>query len=172
MALCFALLVSCSDTADTENLSASYTASTKNSTQSKLADDNDEFGGIDSGSVTTVWTIGRKSKSCGGIGICKLTKVKVKVESIEATVYGNRMFAAGVNVLDPNRFILQVDEENMRDIVKEFGGKYLTLEEDLTISAENSAELGLSENFIIKKGIYDLLLNESNGLYEVKIVNN
>ena len=46
------------------------------------------------------------------------------------------MFAAGVKVVDPNRFILQVDEENMLDIVKEFGGKYLTLEEDLTISAE------------------------------------
>ncbi|WP_295203783.1 hypothetical protein [uncultured Chryseobacterium sp.] len=171
--LCLAFLTSCSATTDTEDLSLSAsTASVKNSTQNKLADDSDEYGGIGSGSVTTVWTIGRKSRECGGIGICKLTKVKVKIESIEATVYGNRMFAAGVKVVDPNRFILQVDEENMLDIVKEFGGKHLILEEDLTISAESAEELGLSENFIIKKGIYDFLKNESNGFYEVKIVNN
>jgi hypothetical protein len=123
------------------------------------------------GSVTTVWTIGRKSKNCNKLGICKLKKVKIKVESIEATVYDNKMFAADVKILNANNFTLQIDEENMRDIRKEYGGEYLILEEDYVIEKAESDNLNLSNDFTIKAGQYNLIKNLSNSLFEVQISN-
>lgn len=128
-------------------------------------------GDIDSGSVSTTWTIGRKSRNCFSIGICKLKKVKVKIESIEATVYGNRMFAGNVKAIDANHFILQVDEENMLDIVNEFGGQYLVLEEGFTIDREEAANLNLAEGFTINAGKYDFVKNISNSLFELQLSN-
>lgn len=93
------------------------------------------------------------------------------MESIEATVYGNRMFAADIKVIDPNNFVLQVDQENMRDITKEFGGDYLILEEDYAIEMEESNNLNLSDSFVIKAGQYNLIKNDSNSLFEVLISN-
>lgn len=154
------LTTSCSSNEDIENLERE---AFKNDT-SFLKED----GG---GSVTTVWTIGRKSMNCFRLGICKLKKVKIKVESLEATVYDNRMFAADIKNIDSNNFILQVDEENMRDIIKEYGGKYLILEEDYTIDKEETDNLGLSENFTIKAGQYTFIKNESNSMFEVNISN-
>lgn len=139
-----------------------------NKTQQRL---DEEDGGGGSGSVTTVWTIGRQSRNCFSIGICKLKKVKLKVLSIEATVYGNRMFAGELKKIDSNNFILQVDKENMRDIIKEFGGEYLILEEDFIIDPIDSEELELSNNFTIESGRYDFIKNETNSLYEVLIRN-
>lgn len=81
------------------------------------------------------------------------------------------MFAAEIKVIDSNNFILQVDQENMRDITKEFGGNYLILEEDYTIEKEESDNLNLSENFVIKAGQYNLIKNTSNSLFEVLISN-
>jgi hypothetical protein len=123
------------------------------------------------GSVTTVWTIGRKSMNCNRLGICKLSKVKIKVESIEATVYDNKMFAADVKILNANNFTLQIDEENMRDIRKEYGGEYLILEEDYVIEKTESDNLKLSNGFTIKAGQYNLIKNGSNSLFEVQISN-
>lgn len=81
------------------------------------------------------------------------------------------MFSGEVKKIDANNFVLQVDEENMRDIVKEFGGKYLILEEDFIIEKIDSEELGLSDNFTIESGTYGFIKNEINSLYELQITN-
>jgi len=123
------------------------------------------------GSVTTVWSIGRKSKNCFKIGICKIKKVVIEIESIEATVYDNRMFAADVRAIDSNNLILQVDGENIKDIIKEFGGEYLILDEDYVIDDKECGNLNLSNGFTIKAGKHTLIKNKLTSLFEVEISN-
>lgn len=81
------------------------------------------------------------------------------------------MFAADVKILNANNFTLQIDEENMRDIRKEYGGEYLILEEDYVIEKAESDNLNLSNDFTIKAGQYNLIKNLSNSLFEVQISN-
>lgn len=161
------LFISCSSIESNEDEILENKKVEQNQFESR--EDDDDGGG--SGSVTTTWTIGRKSQDCFSLGICKLKKIKVKYLGVEATIYGNRMFSGEVKKIDVNNFVLQVDEENMRDIVKEFGGKYLILEEDFIIEKIDSEELGLSDNFTIESGTYGFIKNEINSLYELQITN-
>lgn len=165
LSILFSLILATSCSNDLNN----ETSTNQVDKSSQRLEEDDDDGG--SGNATTVWTIGRKSRDCFSIGICKLKKVKVKVLTVEATVYGNRMFAANIKPIDSNNFILQVDEENMLDIVKEFGGKYLILEEDFTIDSEETVNLNLTENFTIKSGQYNFVKNNTNSLYELQLSN-
>ena len=38
------------------------------------------------GSVTVAWSIGKKSKSCRGVGICKRTKTEVDLDGLEIDI--------------------------------------------------------------------------------------
>lgn len=123
------------------------------------------------GGISTTWTIGRRSRNCNSIGICKIKKVVISGEGIDVTVYGNRMFAGTVTPKDENSFLYEATDEILKDIVSEFKGEYIVLEEDFVVDEDIAKELGLAKDFTIKAGTYNLVKNEKSGMYEVVFKN-
>lgn len=73
--------------------------------------------------------------------------------------------------LDENSFLYQATDEFLKDIVSEFKGEYIVLEEDFVIDEDIRNELGLVKDFTIHAGTYKLVKNESSSLYEVVFKN-
>lgn len=130
--------------------------------------------------VKTKWTIGRKSKNCRKLGICKLKEVKpyIKFETKNANLNQNsdlegREISAFVSV-SPSRdaFSFLVDEENLGYVQDYFGGNKLILEEDYLLEPEESTDLGVEQNFILKAGEYEFIFDENYDYYEVIFTNN
>jgi len=107
--------------------------------------------------------IGRKSRKCLGFGVCRAS-VKIGAE--------RRSFVGNVKIINPNKFILYVDEENMSKIVNGYGEQHLILEEDFTLDYEEIVTLNLAENFTIGEGIYQFIQDPETSLYWVEISNN
>jgi|GEM_PF-1829548 len=126
-----------------------------------------EFGSKKAKSIGGTWSIGRKSKSCRGLGLCRLKAVHFNNYTIKV----DRTFYSDIKIINTNKFILYVDEENMSEIVNGYGGEYLILEEDFIFDQEEITALNLAENFTIGEGVYGFLQDTETSLYWVEISN-
>ena len=116
--------------------------------------------------VSTTWTIGRKSRNCHRIGICKLEKVKITIAEGDVPDNGGDYYCK-VSNNGSGQLKLVVDSNNMEIIKKGFGGEYLILEEDFTIEdADLLKELGL-ESYTIKTGTYDFQYDKETSKYSL-----
>ncbi len=129
--------------------------------------------------VKTKWTIGRKSKNCFKLGLCKLKEVTpyIKFETKNANVnqgsdLEDREISAFVSV-SPSRdaFSFLVDEDNLGYVQYYFGSNKLILEEDYLLEPEESTDLGVEQNFILKAGEYEFIYDENYDYYEVIFTN-
>ncbi|PJX23293.1 hypothetical protein CAP47_06185 [Psychroflexus sp. S27] len=128
---------------------------------------------VNSGHVKTVWRIGRKSRNCFRIGICKLDKVEVKIERVKITVYEDKSIGTYLIKEDNQTIRLEVDKDYMQKIRDEFGGDFLKLEEDFVLDDDDCDKLEISKGFTFKAGTYDFV--ESNvdpDVFYVRLTNN
>ncbi len=132
-----------------------------------------EKGWPNKGSVTVAWSIGRKTKNCGGIGICKRTKTEVDLDGLKIDVielektleFYSRVSNSYESNSDNSQLFIEVDPISAEFLKKQNGGYKIILEEDFVFENEYK-ELFLNKDYIVKKGIYDLVLNKKSGKYE------
>jgi|SRR5690554_4194992 len=130
------------------------------------------YGWPSSGSVAVSWSIGRKSRNCQGIGICKREKTIVKLEDLTIDVeelIKTFSFYSNVIVKDENNLLLEVDPISAECIEALYGKSSIILEEDFVFEKDGFEELGLNEDFIMPTGEYELTFNNSTGFYDVLI---
>lgn len=130
-----------------------------------------------SGSVKTVWTIGRKSRNCFGIGICKYVKTVVKVEDIEVDLSKLKQEKIIYTVTVPKSLstggkvamLWQIRDASYDYIQEYFHGEHIIFEEDTQF---NTSEIpGFEKTFTIAKGTYPLAYNPNSDAYEVMFEN-
>jgi len=151
------LIFGCSDN---EAFDDSYSVTSNTATSQ-------EFRSKKAKSIGGTWSIGRKSKSCRGLGFCRLKAVHLN----NYTIRVDGTFYSDIKIINPNKFILYVDEENMSEIVNGYGGQYLILEEDFAFDEEEIVALNLVENFTIGEGVYGFVQDPETSLYRVEISN-
>lgn len=126
------------------------------------------------GNIKVVWSIGRKSKNCFGIGICRREVTEVTIgdlppinidEAIELVT--SLKFVSTVQNIDNKYLLLKIDKNSYEAINEIFKGDALILEEDF-IFENDIPELNLNSSFLIKKGVYPLYYNKLEDIYEVK----
>lgn len=130
---------------------------------------------IKEGGFKTVWTIGRKSRNCRGIGICKHEKtsayIKIGDETITVPlfrIYENNDIQAFISPSpDESRFSLLTNDSNLANIRKSFGKNAIILEEDYEFTEKESSDLNIQSGFLIKAGEYPFGFDEVNGLHEI-----
>jgi len=113
--------------------------------------------------------LGRASRGCRGFGICY---VKVDLVIGFNDDYGHNGFIGNIEPINPNKFILYVDQENMEQIISVNGGRHLILEESFMFNSETVANLNLAEDFTIGEGVYEFVQDPATSLYWVEISNN
>ncbi len=99
---------------------------------------------------------GRKSKDCGGFGICVFT-IDLTIEDLINIIGVLKTSDNGVKVNFTKEFYLQ-NEAMLKS-------GYLTLEEDFTIDEKTSLGLGFRESKILKAGRYPLKFDSSSNTY-------
>lgn len=125
------------------------------------------------GSVTVAWSIGRKSKSCRGVGICKRTKTEVDLDGLEIDImelektlsYYSKVSNSNESIPDDPRLLIEIDPVSAEFLNQQNGGYKIILEEDFVFENEYE-ELSLTRDYIINEGVYDLTLNPETGYYE------
>ena len=114
--------------------------------------------------IGTTWDIGRKSKSCGGFGLCKCTSITF--EYSQRVALKKNAFNATININAENVLLSRIDQMHERIINKYFGGSQIILEEDFVIEDPEVLKKLHIESYTIKKGIYKLKYNKKIKMYE------
>lgn len=89
---------------------------------------------------------GRKSKGCMGFGIC----------STDIILEGDISDFVGL-VTRSGNFQVEISKSGMDGVLKTFGGKVITIEEDFTLSSDVCSKIGLREGYVIKAGKYNIV---------------
>jgi hypothetical protein len=115
--------------------------------------------------IGTTWDIGRKSRNCGGFGLCKCSSITFEYSARKKT--RENSFHSTISLNTDNVLLSRVDQLSERIINKYFGGSQIILEEDFIIDElDILKKLGI-ETYTIKKGTYKLKYNEKIRMYEV-----
>lgn len=99
---------------------------------------------------------GRKSKNCGGFGICIL-RINISPE-LGAEIIQALLLPGGVlKVAMPPKFY--------KDHASAFQNGYLVVEEDYVIDRETTKAIGLKDNYTIKTGKYKVEFDKNSNTY-------
>ena len=98
---------------------------------------------------------GRKSKNCGGIGVCKF-KINLTVENAVTLITALARNGKIQAVMSPTFY---------KNNAKAFPNGYLVLEEDYKIDLETTRRLGVADNYTIKTGKYLVVFDKSTNTY-------
>lgn len=103
---------------------------------------------------------GRKSKDCGGFGICKFT-IDITFDELLDIIKAFRTSDNGINL----NFTKEFYEKNSRILQSGF----LVLEEDFIIDQTTSSELGFRERKTLKAGNYKVKFDANSNSYNCYI---
>lgn len=131
---------------------------------------NVSFGQTSKFGIGTTWAIGRKSKNCDGLGICKLTHVTIHIGDDGSDDSGKGIFHSDV-LINPKTGLLdlKIDDFNMNKIKSVFGDTILTLEEDFIVDDQELLNSLGVKNYTLKKGTYKFTFNKETSLYEMSL---
>jgi hypothetical protein len=119
------------------------------------------------GSVEVTFEIGRKSKGCEGFGICKVTKVKIKIEEISLKSRTNTKTFNGTISSVKGKLLLSINKDEANIVKEYFNGIQLIIEEEYLVDdREVLKDLGVS-NITVGVGTYNFKFNENNQTYEL-----
>jgi len=99
---------------------------------------------------------GRKSKDCGGFGICKFT-IDLEIEDVLAIINAFRTNDNGVN-LNLTKDFYNKNEKHLKN-------GFLILEEDFVIEKSTSLKLGFKDSKTLKKGRYAVKFDPKSNTY-------
>ncbi|WP_291113739.1 hypothetical protein [Flavobacterium sp. UBA6135] len=125
-----------------------------------------------SGSVSVHWEIGRKSRDCDGIGICRYTKTIIKIDPITvdlSQLRATNTFYGEAIKIDSDSLLVVVDPTSRIYINEFFGDDSIIFEEDTEF---NFSDLSLGfDNFNVKAGTFPILYDEETKQYGFILVN-
>ncbi len=134
-----------------------------------------------SGNVKTVWTIGRKSRNCDGIGICSYKKTVVTVEGVSVDLsklkeekvtftytYVPQPMSQGPKSLR-EKMRIDFEDTSLQYVDEVFGGYQIIMEEDTTFDTSEIADMPAT--FTVAAGTYSLDISPETGLYGVTFEN-
>lgn len=162
-------------------MSAFFVSCSEDSTSSSESNEMQLKGDPPSGSVRTVWKLGRNSRNCKGIGICHYIKTVVGVEGVnidlsklkEEKVIFNYTYPGPTPMPGPKSLkqSLRMDFEgaNLDYLVEMFGGYKIIMEEDTTFDTSEIPDMPAT--FTVAAGTYDMDISPSTGLYGVTFQN-
>lgn len=131
---------------------------------------------VKEGGVKTVWTIGRKSRNCDGIGICRHEKTSGYIKFEQGTLnFTITKSSADRDVLayvspapNSNGFSLLIDDAGMEKVKKYFGTEALVLEEDYQFTLQDyDSDVEVNIDYLIKAGTYNFSYDSTYGCYEI-----
>ncbi|MFV8366900.1 hypothetical protein [Flavobacterium sp. XS1P27] len=114
--------------------------------------------------IGTTWDIGRRSRNCGGFGLCRCSSVTFEYSQRVKTKENS--FNSIVSLNAENKLLSRVDQMSERIINKYFGGSQIIVEEDFVIEDPEILKKLHLESYIIKKGVYKLKFNSKTKIYE------
>ncbi|MGZ9674708.1 hypothetical protein [Flavobacterium sp. GNP001] len=114
--------------------------------------------------IGTTWDIGRRSRNCGGFGLCRLSSVTF--EYSQRVKIKENSFNSFISINTENVLLSRVDQMSERIINKYFGGSQIILEEDFVIEDPEILKKLHLESYTIKKGVYKLKFNSKTKMYE------
>jgi len=124
---------------------------------------------IGEGSVEVTFKIGRKSKGCTGIGICKIEKVKVIIKDIKFRQQSDDTLVKAKLTSVNGKMVLSVDKENLEIVKKHFKDVQLIMEEAFDIDDIDILKDLSIDKFSIKEGIYKFEYNSKNSSYDLHL---
>lgn len=98
---------------------------------------------------------GRKSKDCGGFGICKF-KIHLTPEVISTLIAA---FAKN------GKIQARMSPAFYKNNAKSFPDGYLVVEEDYRIDLETTRAIGVADNYTIRTGRYQVVFDKSTNTY-------
>ncbi|MAN29362.1 MAG: hypothetical protein CMH15_11275 [Mesonia sp.] len=126
--------------------------------------------------------IGRTSKNCGGLGICRVDKIKVNTPIGDPTWVNVPPDPAAPNqtsTLETNfiiehiegidNLVLEVSPEILDDFIEKEGGDFFVMEEDYIFEDEIAEKMGLKRGFTLERGRYPLERFEDVNSYYVRL---
>jgi len=99
---------------------------------------------------------GRKSKECGGFGICVL-RINATAEDVVSVV------TAFINPM--GLFGLKMTPTFYKNHIKSFPNGYFQIDEDYRIDLATTRKLGLPDGYTIKQGKYQVVFDKSTNTY-------
>jgi hypothetical protein len=128
------------------------------------------------GSVKTVWTLGRKSKGCHGIGLCKHEKTTITIGKLPPYTFpdppyptSNRVYS-DVLKIDDDTIWIEMDDYSAQNVRDYFGGDYVILEEALVLD-NSELDISINPTFVIDAGTYTLQKRTATGLWGIVVTN-
>jgi len=124
------------------------------------------------------FTLGRTSRSCHGLGICRVNKVRVKINDFDA-VWENvqddpaaREYNSyvetnyGIRTINSEKsLVIEIYPHMLVDFIEKEGGENFIVEEDYVIEDEFSILMGLESGYTVRKGEYPLEYDEETNVY-------
>ncbi|QTY27915.1 hypothetical protein [Flavobacterium sp. CS20] len=132
---------------------------------------------VKEGGVKTTWTLGRKSRNCRGLGICKHKKTSgyIKFEQGTLDIPLAKSFENDERTIDGfispssdgTQFAFLINETNLQKLEDYTDFRTLIIEEDYYFENEDVIELRINEGFLIEAGTYDFSYDSTYDVYEV-----
>lgn len=117
--------------------------------------------------IGTTWDIGRKSRSCGGFGLCKCSSISF--EYSQRVKSNQNSFNSIINTTTEKRILFSVDKQNMLIINNYFKGEQLILDEDFVIDDKEVLKKLHLDSYTLKKGLYKFKFNLKTKMFETII---
>lgn len=117
--------------------------------------------------IGTTWDIGRKSRSCGGFGLCKCSSISF--EYSQRVKSNQNSFNSIISINAENVLLVRVDQMSERIINKYFGGSQIILDEDFVIDDKEVLKKLHLDSYTLKKGLYKFKFNLKTKMFETII---
>jgi hypothetical protein len=125
------------------------------------------FGG---GSIS--FGIGRTSRNCGGLGICRINKVSVIIEDYTITwTNQNRTVNCNYQKIDDNNFYLLIDRSIVDELREIERGDNFIFEESFTFDDVTTSTIEVTRGFNVAAGSYPIAFDEENEIYKILLTN-
>lgn len=119
------------------------------------------------GSVTVTWGIGRLSRNCFGLGICRMKKIKATYV-ITVTIPVDKAdgdFFSQVSMTSDGKMKIEVDKENLKILEDKFGSKKIVLEEDFKVNDQDLLNALNISAYTLKTGEYYFIFSDQSQKY-------
>lgn len=134
---------------------------------------------ITGGSITL--DIGRTSRNCRGLGICRVAKASLTIDNKYTITYTNpnsKMMGESTielkcnyESIDKDSFYLLIDKSIIGELKDIQGGDNFIFEEDFIFDKNMTDIMGISENFTVEESSIPIIYFKDNDLYKILIVN-
>lgn len=119
------------------------------------------------------FSIGRNSRDCAGLSICKVKSVTVIIEDHTITWTNQNRASVACNYIkvDNDKFYFLLDKSIIEEFRQIQGGDHFVFEESFILDEAATTKMAISEGFRIGRGTYPIIYDAEHDIYKVLMTN-